>query len=90
MDKVIEPKFDILLIDYTYLGRGPDATGIEKGWQRDESIYMRCVVCGDIMPSIIEADYSCECGSMFVDYHYNRFGSTHGDLNIMVYCKVET
>ncbi len=87
MDEIIEPKFNANLSGYTYLGRGPKATGIDNGWQRDDSIYMRCVVCGDIVSSLREEDYSCECGAMYIDHSYYRFGSTHGDINVLVYKK---
>ncbi|MDH5447161.1 MAG: hypothetical protein OEY52_16550 [Gammaproteobacteria bacterium] len=87
---LIEPKFNIELEGYQFLGRGPEATGQNSGWERDDSLFFRCAECGSMMQSTTNESYSCDCGAMFVDVDYHRFGSNHGDKNIFVYRKVKT
>jgi len=83
--KIIKPKFDIEIEEYTFLGRGPEATGEETGWQRLNDIFFRCIECGDMLQSTTNEDYQCQCGSMCIDADYHRFGSDHGDINVLVY-----
>jgi len=85
MNEELEPKFDLDIEGYSYIGRGPESTGSGKGWNRSDSIFMRCVECGDLMKSTMSKSYSCSCNSMFVDADYFRFGSTKSDINILVY-----
>ena len=90
ISNLIEPKFNIELDGYEYRGRGPKATGSTEGWQRNDSLFFRCAECGSMMKSTTNEYYSCECGAMYVDVEYHRFGSNHGDQNILVYQKVKT
>ncbi len=89
-DNLIEPIFDTELEGYRFIGRGPEATGTKPGWERNDSLHFRCAKCGSIMKSTISNNYSCECGAMFVDADYHRFGSNYGDQNILVYKRVKT
>jgi len=87
-EKEIKPEFDIALEGYEYLGRGPDASNADKdGWSRDSNIAYRCVKCGDLMSADHDDYYNCQCGAVHLDIDYGRFGSNHGDQNILVYKK---
>jgi len=72
---------------YSLLGRGPECTGPGAGWTRDDAIYLRCIMCGDLMHSMINDDYECTCGEMFFDSGASRFGAMSGDENVLVYRK---
>ena len=37
------------------------------------------------MPSLKNEYYDCQCRAMYLDVGAGRFGSTHGDGNILVY-----
>jgi len=82
----IEPPFPRELAGYRYLGRGPSPTG----WSRSPRLAYRCVQCGDLMPADHADYYTCTCGAMHLDFGYGRFGSRFGDVNILVYERVET
>jgi hypothetical protein len=76
------------LAGYSFLGRGPSATGDpDGGWARSADLFFRCAACGDLMSSTQSDYYSCRCGAMHVDADAFRFGSWHGDENILVYRK---
>jgi hypothetical protein len=82
----IEPDFAIEVPGYRFLGRGPEATrSASGGWGRREALFFRCVVCGTMMPSLMNDYFHCDCGAMSLDMGYGRFGSNHGDRNILVY-----
>ncbi len=70
---------------FEFLGRGPRVSGSDRGWSRSPDIVYRCVTCGDSMPATQNDYYECTCKAMFVDRDYHRFGSVHGDCNVLVY-----
>lgn len=78
----------VQLAGYRFLGRGPSATGaMDGGWARSADLFFRCAACGDLMCSTQRSYYSCRCSAMYVDADAFRFGSRHGDENILVYRK---
>ena len=85
MASIIQPAFDLDLHGYSLIGRGPSATGAQRGWARDANLYFRCVVCGDLMCAAHDDYFHCRCGAMRLDIDAGRFGSRHGDENILVY-----
>jgi hypothetical protein len=87
---LIQPEFDTELEGYQFLGRGPETTGPAPGWERNDSLFFRCAKCGAMVHSTTNEYFNCECGAMFVDVDYHRFGSNYGDQNILVYKKVKT
>ncbi len=88
MREIIEPEFDLELKSFKYLGRGPRATGKKFGWSRNSKFHYRCVKCGDSMNAANNDYWNCKCGSMSLDKDAFRFGSWHGDMNILVYEKI--
>lgn len=86
MKTEIAPSFPIELPGYTFLGRCPEATNSSSGgWKRTERLFFRCVECGTLMPSIMKDYWDCACGAMSLDAAAGRFGSRHGDQNVLVY-----
>ena len=86
-NNLIEPSFSLEIPGYEFLGRGPESTGVNNGWPRSPDIYFRCVSCGEMMCSDHTGYYDCRCESMNLDWDAGRFGSSLGDLNILVYRK---
>lgn len=68
------------------LGRGPGAAG-SVGWPRSGSLLYRCAACGDVMEASRDDYFRCQCGAMSLDIDGGRFGSRHGDRNVLVYRK---
>ena len=87
MMSAIQPAFKIELQGRGFLGRGPSATGSQRGWPRTADLYYRCAACGDLMCAAHDDYFSCRCGAMRLDIDAGRFGSRHGDENILVYRK---
>jgi hypothetical protein len=87
MMSVIQPSFNVELQGYSVLGRGPSETGAQGGWPRTANLYYRCAACGDLMCADRDDYFSCRCGAMRLDIDAGRFGSRHGDENILVYRK---
>ena len=85
--ETIKPKFQTDIEGFSYKGRGPSATGSNKGWNKNKSRYFVCANCGSMLHSIINDYFTCECGAMHHDLDAFRFGSTYGDENILVYEK---
>ena len=83
----LEPESGIEIKGYNFKGRGPGATGENKGWNKRKNLYFRCAKCGSMMHSITNEYFTCECGAMHHDKDAFRFGSTFGDENILVYEK---
>ena len=82
----ISPTFDTELPGFELAGRGSTSAG----WSRDPSTSYRCAQCGSVMPASQDDFFECECGAMFLDVDYHRFGSQLGDHNIFVYRKTGT
>jgi hypothetical protein len=87
MAQIIQPSFNLELPRHTFLGRGPSASGGQRGWRRSGHLYYRCAVCGDLMCAAHDDYFDCRCGAMSLDIDAGRFGSNHGDDNILVYRK---
>ena len=83
MDR-IEPTFGYDVEGYVFIGRGCGPSG----WPRAASLAYRCAKCGDMMAADLSRTFSCRCGAMHLDDGYGRFGSDHGDDNVLVYRKV--
>ncbi|HEY9715600.1 MAG TPA: DUF3601 domain-containing protein [Chroococcales cyanobacterium] len=81
--KEIEPSFGYDLAGYVYMGRGPGGAG----WGRGGDLAYRCAACGDLMPADCNDYFDCRCKSMHLDIDAGRFGSNHGDQNILRYRK---
>lgn len=89
MYEEIKPQFSLELEGFKFLGRGPEATGETMGWSRDAKFYYRCVKCGDSMNAAHNKYWSCSCKAVNLDKDMGRFGSWHGDINILVYEKID-
>jgi len=87
---LVEPNFNTSVEGFYFLVRGPDATGRIPGWQCKHRIFFRCAKCGAMMNSTVNEYFSCDCGSMYLDVDGGRFGSNLGDMNILVYEKLQT
>ena len=87
MSEIIEPNFACAMDGYTFLGRGPSVTGASGGWAREPALFYRCAVCGGLMCAAQNDYFTCSCGAMHLDIDAGRFGSRHGDENILVYRK---
>ena len=74
---------------YTFLGRGPGASGQSGGWSRSPDLFLRCASCGDFMQASRNDYFTCSCSAMHLDFHGGRFGSRLGDQNILVYRRLE-
>ena len=85
MVKEINPHFDLEVSGCSFAGRGPDASCTSPGWSRSQDILYRCAQCGDLMEADRGKSYSCSCNALYLDVMDGRFGSKHGDLNILVY-----
>ena len=83
MQPEYEPAEGIELANHEFVGRGPDCGS--GGWSRSEGLIYRCAMCGTPMPAQHRGDFICECGAMLLDFDAGRFGSRHGDQNILVY-----
>jgi hypothetical protein len=80
----IEPKFPLELPGWDFVGR--DWEGIsDEGWPASPSVAYRCAACGVAMRGDQREPFECRCGAMVLDPVAGRFGSKHGDRNILVY-----
>ena len=89
MPALLEPPAGLELVGFELLGRGPTATGAAGGWHTSDQLYFQCAACGDLMQSETREYFTCTCSAMRLDVDACRFGSTHGDLNILVYKRLE-
>jgi hypothetical protein len=71
---------------WSYLGMGPRATGGAYGWRMAADLWLRCTVCGGLVPAEPERPpFRCACGDVGKDPDAGRVGSRRGDETIEVY-----
>ena len=80
----IEPAFDTNLPGLKFVGRG-DSFASRSGWPSSARYAYRCARCGSVMPADSVEYFMCRCGAMFLDVDAGRFGSSLGDVNVLVY-----
>ncbi len=84
MGEVHTPVSVTAMIGYEYLARGPGLAS-STDWTRTPDVAYRCAGCGTMTSANDDEYFTCECGSMFVDWDLLGFGSHPGDPNVLVY-----